>query len=321
MLPQRPPTAPPGARKSGPIAHPQMSFESVKKRVLAKLEDRLDMSASKRMPPSLLRQSLRQHADQITELEARAFSKADRDRLVNDVLTELLGYGPLEELFADPVVRAVMVTGPNAIIAKREQGEWLPTNVKFRDEAHVRATLDRMAAHADCVGPILATMSAFDVKLPNGFRAVAVIPPEALGQPATAVFVRDCPLPAVLAPKDEAPAPGSSSVIARPADHVRVSPRAPGSGLVGTPPPRTSPVDPLGHTQPDPLAKYRTRILERFLAKLASLKVYDLSRLDPNELQKIISAYVSEYAQVEKIYLSDTDQGRLTLEILTTVRK
>ena len=42
-------------------------------------------------------------------------------------------------------------------------------------------------------------------------------------------------------------------------------------------------------------------ITERLLAKLASLKVYDLSKFDANELGKVIGAYVSEYAQAEKV--------------------
>lgn len=121
MLPLRPsgPPAPSGGRKSGPIAFPPASFEQVKRRVLAKLEERLDMSASKRMPQSLLRQSLRQQADQIADQEARGFAKPDRDRMIDEVLAELLGYGPLEELFADPTVREVMVAGPSTVIARR----------------------------------------------------------------------------------------------------------------------------------------------------------------------------------------------------------
>jgi hypothetical protein len=104
----------------------------------------------------------------------------------------------------------------------------------------------------------------------------------------------------------------------------------PGSGLVHTPGPRGSgsaATDPFpsasgtGTATVDPLAKHRSRITERLLTKFASLKVYDLTRFDPNELRKVIGAYVSEYATTEKVYLSDTDQGRLTLEILTSLRR
>lgn len=337
MLPSRPSGAHPGlpaSRASGAGAHPQMSFDALKKRLVAKLEDRLDMSASKRMPQSLLRQNLRQQADLLAEQEGRGFSKTDRDRLVEEVLTELLGYGPLEELFGDPAVREVMVTGPGAVIVKREAGHWLPTSVKFRDEAHVRTVLDRIAAHADAVGAILATMATFDLKLPNGFRVIAVIPPEALGHPATAAFVRDRALPAGLAPAagaalpavsaPNAPASGSTSngVLRTIPGTPTVSPRLPGSTLVPPPAPRPGGADtPAASGAHDQLTRHRTRITERLLAKLASLKVYDLSKFDAHELERIITAYVAEYAEQEKLYISDTDQGRLTLEILTSLRR
>ena len=307
MLPSRPPgtpAAPSAARKSGPIAYPQAPYETVKRRVLLKLEERLDMSASKRMPQSLLRQSLRKQADQIADIEARGLSKSDRERMIEEVLGELFGYGPLDELFADPTVREVMVTGPGAVIVRREQ--WIPTSVKFRDEEHVRLVLDRIASHAEAVGPVMASMTVFDMKLANGFRAIAVIPPGALGQPATASFLREPIVPALKdVSKDSAP----------------VAPRSPGSALQTVPAPRTGPTDGPLSGERDPIARHRARILERLLVKFASLGLYDASRLDVNELRKVISAYVAEYGTTEKIYLSDPDQGRLTLEILTALLK
>lgn len=335
MLPQRPSgpniVSPPG-RKSGIVAFPVPSFDQAKRRVLAKLEDRLDMSASKRMPQSLLRQSLRQQADLIADQEARGLSKAERDKIVDEVLAELLGYGPLEELFADAGVREIMVTGPGTVIARREMGQWLPTSIKFRDEEHVRAVLDKIATHADSVGPVMASVVVFDMKLPNGFRAVALIPPEALGQPATASFLRESTIPVPKETKANAVTPtGSTGGGTRPnavapgsvngtlptvPPTVTTSPRTPGADILTTPAPRAGAVE--GH---DPLARYRGRILERLLSKFASIGLYDVSRLDVNELRKVIGAYVAEYVTSEKIYLSDTDQGRLTLEILTSLRK
>ncbi len=328
MLPPRPPgsTSSTAAGRSS-SALPPLSYEGVKKRVLAKLEDRLDMSASKRMPPSLLRHSLRQHAEAITEQEARGLTKPDRERLIEEVLGEVLGYGPLEELFTDSGVREVMVTGPGAVIVRREQGHWLPTSVKFRDEAHLRAILDKIAAHADPVGQVMTSVATFDMKLPNGFRALAVIPPDALGQSATASFVRETVVPAP-ASKDTVGAvlggspTGSTSngVLKTVPGSVIASPRQPGSGLVATPPPRPSAPD-SSVSSHDPITRYRNRILERLLKKLASLKVYDVQRLDAHELEKIVAAYVSEFAETERIYISDVDQGRITLEILTALRK
>jgi hypothetical protein len=301
-----------------------------KKRILTKLEDRLGMSASKRMPQSLLRQALRQQAELLAEQEGRGLTKADRDRLIEESLSEMLGYGPLEELFTDPGVREVMVTGPGTVIARREQGQWLPTSVKFRDEKHVRAILDKIAAHAECVGPVMTSVGTFDMKLPNGFRAIAVIPPEALEQPATVAFIRETTLPA--AAKLDAGAtsvpPVVSSVGSTSNGTLKTVPptmsaatRPPGTGVSGFPAPRSNSGEPPKSGIQDPLARYRVRILERLLNKFAKLGLYDVQRLDTNELQKIIAAYVTEFAETERIYLSDTDQARLTLEILTALRK
>jgi hypothetical protein len=330
MLPRptRPPAPPFAPREHGPGA--PSTYDAIKARLLAKLEERFDLSTSKRMPQSILRHTLRQQAEQLAESDARALPRPDRDRLIDEVFAELFGYGPLEELFAEPGVREVMVTGPGAVIARREQGQWLPTSVQFRDEAHVRAVLDRIAAHADAVGPVMASVGAFDMKLPNGFRALAVIPPGALGHPATAAFVREAPAPAL--PKEAGAAPASSPTASTSHGTLKTvpapsRPRMPGSGLSGlttTPTPRPVPTESgaaPAPPAPDPLARHRNRILERLLKKFASAGLYDVGRLDPNELRRIVTAYVTEYGEAERIYISDTDQGRLTLEILAALRK
>jgi hypothetical protein len=266
--------------------------------VLAKLTDRLDPSASKRMPASLLRQSLRTLAEQIAEQEARALPKADRERLVEEVLSELLGYGPLEELFKDPTIREVLVAGPHAVIARRELGNWLPTSVKFRDDEHLLAMLDRLAAHADPVGPVSTSVNLFDLKLPNGFRAVGVIPPPALGQPPTVAFVRSEPA----APPPPEPASGRFAAIpATASPRPGAIPPTPESGITG---------------DRDPLTRHRNRLIERLISKFASLGVYDIQKVEITELRKVVAAYVAEYCQTENIYLGETDRGRLLLEIL-----
>src|SRR5262245_46927059 len=114
MLPQRQSGSPAATsvRTPGPVLLPQgHSFEAVKARVVAKLEERLNPGAStRRLPSSVLRQSLRTHAEQVAEQEGGGrLAKPERDRLVDEALAELLGYGPLDELFRDPTVREVMV--------------------------------------------------------------------------------------------------------------------------------------------------------------------------------------------------------------------
>lgn len=327
MLPSRPSnsgTPSPVPRKPN-FGAPPFSFDTIKKRIVAKLEDRIDLSASKRIPQSILRQTLRQQAEQLAELEGRSLAKGDRERLIDEIIIELFGYGPLDELFADATVREVMVTAPDKVIARHENAQWLPTSVKFRDESHVRAVLDKIASHADAVGPVMTSVGTFDMKLPNGFRVLAVIPPEALSQPATVAFVREV-LPATpketLAASASPVGSASNGVLKTVSGTTTTSPRQPESGSISNPP-QTPSIDPSpsGANLNDPLARYRARILEQLLLKFARLRLYDVQKLDPHELQKIIAAYISEYAETERIYLSDPDHGRLTLEILTALRK
>jgi hypothetical protein len=209
-----------------------------------------------------------------------------------------------------------MVTGPHAVIVRREGEQWLPSNVKFRDETHLRAALDRLATHADPVGGVTASVNSFDLKLPNGFRVIGVIPPEALGVPPTAAFVRfeaaAVPQPSATVPTEATARPESGSVKApaRPAG----APTS-GSGLT----PRAKPHG--SSSEFDPLALHRKRIVEKLITKMASLGVYDVQRVEITELRRVVAAYVTEYCAKENIYLSDTDQGRLQLEILTTMHR
>lgn len=333
MVPPRPSgphAAPPPARRPDPPPASVSVYELIKTRVLAKLEDRMDPSASKRMPASLLRQSLRTFAEQIAEQDARTLPKPDRDRLIEEVLAELLGYGPLEELFNDPAVREVMVAGPSAVIVRRASGNWVPTHIRFHDDDHLRTALDRLATHADPVGGATTSVNLYDLKLPNGFRAVAVIPPPALGVPASVAFVRVDAVAATAPPATPAPEAiagpasgrfpgpgptGSASAGTRPVPGSPTASPRPGSGLVRTPLPRQT--DPPA----DPLTRHRNRIIERLITRLASLGVYDLQRVEITELRRAVAAYVSEYCEKENIYLSDTDQGRLMLEILAAMNR
>jgi hypothetical protein len=310
----------PAARKASPSAFSGQApvFEVARSRVLAKLEDRMDVSASKRMPSSLLRQSLRTFAEQLAEQEGRGLPRPERERLVEEVLAELLGYGPLEELFHDQTVREVLVAGPHAVLVRREHGTWLPANVRFRDEEHLRKAIDRLATHADPVGGVTTSVNLFDLKLPNGFRAVAVVPPPALGMPANVAFIRIDPTVASATPTP--PAWVGASMHATPAADRALpdalnAPSRPGSGSVA--PSASRPIDPGA----DPLAKHRTRLMERLLAKLASLGVYDVRRLEVAEFRKVVAAYVAEYCAKEAPLLNDTEQARLQLEILTAMHR
>jgi hypothetical protein len=284
------------------------------------------------MPASLLRQSIRQHAEQVAEQEAKGLNRVERDRLIDAVLADLLGYGPLEELFKDPTVREIMVTGPHAVIVRREHGQWLPTNIRYRDEDHVRWSLDKISTHSDPVGGSMNSLNLLDLQIPNGFRVLAIIPPPALGQPATAAFIRSEVAQAPAEPAANASTPISnrlpssptisgSGAMKSPIPGTITASTRPGSGFINTPPPRNASSDSSTSNGQDPLARHRNKIIERLIAKLANLGVYDLQRVEISELRRIVTAYVREFVEKEKLYLSESDQCRLMLEILTAMQR
>jgi hypothetical protein len=89
---------------------------------------------------------------------------------------------------------------------------------------------------------------------------------------------------------------------------------------MATPAPRLSPLE--SHAPGDgQLTRHRVRITERLTSKMASLGVYDLQRVEITELRKVVSAYIREYCDAEKILLSDAEQGRLMLEILSAMHR
>lgn len=301
------------------------AYEIIKVRIMMKVQDRLDPGKSRRMPPALFQQTARTQVEQLVEAEAGRLGKSERERLIEEIFRESFGFGPLEELFADPTVLEVLVLGPQVVVARREGG-WLPTNVKLRDAEQLQDILDRAVGAGDPLAPGLG-FSAIDCRLPNGFRLVAIMPPDVLDQPTNAIFVRGQPGAAAANP------------VVSPAAVARSSPNAPtpapsGTGTYpsiaanrpavqnGQPSNAASMGSPVASPAPgeQQLARYRARITERIIAKLASLGVYDVSRLDINELRRVVAAYVEEYFRTEKIYLRESDQGRLTLEILTAMK-
>ncbi len=317
---------PPPRPSSGPNSFTASGYEVVKVRLLIKLQDRLAALKARRMPPSLLAEAARQQVDQLVEVELSRLPPEDRARLAREVAEEAFGFGPLEELFADRTVNEITVLGVQAVLVRRGQG-WLPTNVRFRDEDHLADVLEKVRGQGEAVAPGLPD-SVLDVRLGNGFRAVAVVPPAAAGAAPVAAFVR-CETP----PAEVHPGFGSTSAATTPSPAGPAINPALGSGGGGTqgvrasagkgsltasgriaPPPTRSGARPGIES---PLDRHRQRITERFTAKLAALGVFDLTGIDSVELRKVIAAYVDEYCKAERVYLTDTDKGKVTLEILT----
>jgi pilus assembly protein CpaF len=107
----------------------------------------------------------------------RPLTRIDRERITQDISDDILGYGPLEPYLRDDDVAEVMVNGPFDIYLER-RGKLVKVDGKFKDEAHLRRTIDkivsRIGRRVDESSPMV------DARLPDGSRVNAVVPPLAI---------------------------------------------------------------------------------------------------------------------------------------------
>ena len=109
---------------------------------------------------------------------------AERERLIEEILDEVFGLGPLEVLLKDPSISDIMVNGFDNVYIERA-GRLVETNVRFKDNAHVRMIIDRIVSaigrRIDDSSPIV------DARLEDGSRVCAVIPPLSLVGPVMSI--------------------------------------------------------------------------------------------------------------------------------------
>ncbi|MGN6252341.1 MAG: CpaF family protein [Marmoricola sp.] len=107
----------------------------------------------------------------------RPLTAHDRQRITQEIADDILGYGPIEPYLRDPDVAEVMVNGPFDIWLER-RGKLVRVDGRFKDEAHLRRTIDkivsRIGRRVDESSPMV------DARLPDGSRVNAVVPPLAI---------------------------------------------------------------------------------------------------------------------------------------------
>jgi pilus assembly protein CpaF len=122
--------------------------------------------------------------ERLVQDEAAPMTMAERDRLIEEVLDEVFGLGPLEPLMKDPAVSDILVNGFDSVYVEKN-GRMVETSVRFRDQAHVRMVIDRIVSNIgrriDDSSPIV------DARLPDGSRVCAVIPPLSLIGPVMSI--------------------------------------------------------------------------------------------------------------------------------------
>jgi pilus assembly protein CpaF len=112
--------------------------------------------------------------DRIIAVDGFAMTRDERLRLIEDVIAEARGLGPLEELLRDDTITEIMVNGPHQVYIERN-GRLELTNVVFRNDDHVMRIIDRIIAP---IGRRIDESSPrVDARLPDGSRVNAIIEP------------------------------------------------------------------------------------------------------------------------------------------------
>ncbi len=150
----------------------------------------IDQSTLNSMPPAEARQFVEGAVRQLIEREVPSAKMSYRDRLVEMMVDDVLGLGPLEPLLRDPTISEIMINGSKQVYIERK-GKLYAAPAEFQDDEHVIHVIERILAPTgrtiDESNPLV------DTRLPDGSRVNAVIPPATISGPLLTIrkFVAD----------------------------------------------------------------------------------------------------------------------------------
>ena len=170
------------SRGRGPNA--EMDFDALKRLIHGKLVEKLDLSRLGDLQGETLRREIRLVIEHLCDSENALLNRAERERLIEEVLDETFGYGPLEILLKEQGVADIMINGPKNVFIEKN-GRIQRSEVTFRDNAHLMQILDRIVSR---IGRrVDETSPMVDARLPDGSRVNAIIPPLALDGPSLTI--------------------------------------------------------------------------------------------------------------------------------------
>ena len=150
-----------------------------------RLIERLDLEALEAVKDELeLTTQIRDAVVEFLRDEQTPLSQAEREEIVEQIVYEIIGLGPIEPLFRDPTVSDILVNGASEIYVERK-GKLTRVAAQFRNDAHLLSVIDRIVSR---VGRRVDESSPMvDARLPDGSRVNAIIPPLALDGPVLSI--------------------------------------------------------------------------------------------------------------------------------------
>lgn len=181
-----PPPKPPKPRDAEPVkTDPAVAqFEAIKRRIHGKLVDRLDFNRVNELDPRTVRAEVRSVIEHLLDEDDPMLNRNERQRLVDEILDETFGLGPLEALLKEEGIGDIMINGPRHVFIEKN-GRIERSIVGFRDDDHLLQIIDRIVSR---VGRRIDESSPMvDARLPDGSRVNAIIPPLALDGPVLTI--------------------------------------------------------------------------------------------------------------------------------------
>src|ERR1043165_7951237 len=145
---------------------------------------RLSVDALKRISRDGLRGEVGALVERLVTDESLPITMVERDRLVEEILDEGFGLGPLEPLLKDPTISDILVNGHQQVFIERG-GKLTETNVRFADNKHLLHIIEKIVSS---VGRrIDESVPLVDARLADGSRVNAIIPPLAIDGPSLSI--------------------------------------------------------------------------------------------------------------------------------------
>jgi pilus assembly protein CpaF len=159
-------------------------YHEVKRKIHARLVEEANLAALDTLAPDEIRTEIENVVEYYLRDEKALLNEDERIHIIDEILDELTGLGPLEPFFKDPTVSDVLVNTYKDIYVERF-GLIEKTKSRFVDDVHLRNIIDRIISR---VGRRIDESSPMvDARLPDGSRVNAIIPPLAIDGPMVSI--------------------------------------------------------------------------------------------------------------------------------------
>lgn len=159
-------------------------YFELKSQIHKKLIGVLNLERVSSLPKDRVRAEIGRVVERLVEEERVPMTTAEQNKIVEEVLDEVLGLGPLEPLLKEPSISDILVNRHDKVFIERN-GKLSETQVRFKDDAHLLHIIEKIVSQVgrriDEAQPIV------DARLPDGSRVNAIIPPLALDGPCLSI--------------------------------------------------------------------------------------------------------------------------------------